>query len=216
MYNGEQNTISYKVNLFGKPENSDKFVNAVFLPAPVDTGITIKRVDTNEEIKINFDTIYIENMSIHTKIVKNIENVLVSLWACKIDNVVIEVDGDSMPHIDGSSEPISFILTTAGKTSNQQKTRKVFEITKTIKTANITVKPIQGFIIKTPKFEFNNKIHPYKDWLSFVNKKHERYLNVFIIALLYVSGHFSLLEFIIKNYNQEEILETIKNIFLNG
>ncbi|MDR0423620.1 MAG: UDP-3-O-acyl-N-acetylglucosamine deacetylase [Rickettsiales bacterium] len=212
MYNDKQCTIAYRVSLFGHPRGDERNnINVSFLPADVDTGIIFKRTDTQEQIRVNFDVISVENLSIHTKIVKNVENVLVALWANRIDNIIIEVDGDSFPYTEGISESISLLLTTAG-IKVLSNIRRVNEIKDEIKTPNILIKKSTSFVVRTNDFEFDDAILPYKDWLSRISKNNQRYPIVFIIALLFVGG-FSYLDLEIKKVDEREIFETIKKIY---
>ena len=134
MYAGNQTTLLNEVSFFGKPKNMEKVVNVKLLPAEADSGIVFKRVDLKENniIKVNYNNAFIDNNRLILKndydvYIHYSEILLASLWASKIDNVLIEIDGDSIPFIDGTSESFIFMLT-IGRTKELEKTRNVFEV----------------------------------------------------------------------------------------
>ncbi len=92
-----------------------------FRPAPEDSGIVFVRTDTITPVEIPVDVKYLiqrphrttslarENVSVET-----IEHVLAAVWGLNIDNLIIEVNSDEMPNIDGSAEPFVKALLKAG------------------------------------------------------------------------------------------------------
>ncbi len=49
-----------------------------------------------------------------------------ALWACNIDNIIIEIDNIETPIFDGSSEPFFFFINSAG-TKEQNARKKIFK-----------------------------------------------------------------------------------------
>ncbi|MDR3290183.1 MAG: UDP-3-O-acyl-N-acetylglucosamine deacetylase [Rickettsiales bacterium] len=213
MYNGKQTTISFKVFLFGKTKDNKKLIEVALAPANINDGIVFKRTDINKKEKLNFDNVKIENGSICCGLVKNIEQLLIAVWANKIDNLIVEINGDTMPYLEGHSEQISFILSTA-QTESFDISRNVFELKKKIKNDFLIIKPSTTFSIVANGFLFDNKIHPYKNFLAFVKKEDKEYQTLFTLALLFIGG-FSLLDVEITKFAENEIFETIKTLF-NG
>ena len=233
MYTESQTTILNEVSFFGKPENMEKIVNVKILPAQVDTGIIFRRVDfkENNEITVNYDNAFIENDKLVIKnkngvCVNNIELLLASIWALKIDNVIIELDGDSLPFIDGTSEPLLFLLAIANKKELDKK-RKIFileqEIGARLDDHEINVKPSQSFSISVQdnaynSFTYNAIYLPYKDWLSKVaiysdDKNKIKADIVSCIAIIFISNAFSLFEVDIKNFDKKMAFNFFKNLF---
>ncbi|GMO62186.1 MAG: hypothetical protein Ta2D_08480 [Rickettsiales bacterium] len=211
MYSGNQTTIDFQVHLFGKPKNNNELVTVTFLPAPDDTGIILRRPEIGKDVKINFDNVFVEDDGLHTKLVRDIEQLLVAVWACKIDNMIIEVNGDSFPYLDGCSEQISFILTTA-KIKQLSSVRKVVSPQICIKNETLTLKPSTSFAVLSNDFTFDNSIHPYKNWLAHVKKEDKEYPILLIVSMLFVGG-FSLLDIKLHKYDYEAIYSIIKTLF---
>ena len=98
MYTGNQATILNEVSFFGKPKNMEKVVNVNLLPADFNTGIVFKRTDLKKDniIKLDYENIFIENDKMVLKnkanvAVNDVELLIVSLWADRLDNVIIEL-----------------------------------------------------------------------------------------------------------------------------
>ncbi len=100
-------------------------------PAPVGHGIVFKRIDLSgqPEIKPRVDLItdLVRNTAItsgHAKI-NQVEHVLSALHGCGIDNVVIEINANEPPVLDGSAK--SFVdMIIKGEPVEQEKDREYF------------------------------------------------------------------------------------------
>ena len=232
MYTGNQTTILNEVSFFGKPKNMEKVVNVKILPSEVDSGIIFKRTDLKENniVKVDFKNAYIENDRLILKnqegvSVSNIELLLASIWSAKIDNLLIEIDGDSVPYIDGTSEPLTFLLT-IGRIKELDKNRKIFEVVQDIGVRiddfEISIKPNKTFVVNVntsnSSFKFDNGIFPFKDWLSRISDESEnkaKYDVISTIAIIFLSNMFCLFEVEFKNYNKKITIEFFKNLFVN-
>ena len=233
MYTGNQTTILNEISFFFFFLNKEKVVNVKIIPANIDDGIIFKRVDLTEGniIKLNYKNSYIENDKLIIKneeniFVDNVELLIAALWAAKIDNAVIELDGESIPYIDGTTEPLSFLLT-IGKTRELDKTRNIFELNNEIcvkfNQSSISAKPSKSFIIdindENGNFVFDNNILPYKDYLSFFNEESKdvsRYHTIMIIALIFISNSYCLFEINATNFDKKTVFEFFKNLFVNA
>ena len=79
-------------------------------PAEADTGIIFKRTDikNNNEIKANYTNV--SSAKLCTKIENDhefratIEHLMAALYICGVDNLVIKIDGEEVPIMDGSSK----------------------------------------------------------------------------------------------------------------
>lgn len=229
MYTGNQATILNEVSFFGKPKNMEKVVNVKLLPGDFNTGIVFKRVDLKKDniIKLDYENIFIENNKIVLKnkagvVINDVELLIASLWADRLDNITIELDGDSIPYIDGTCEPLSFLLT-VGKTKELNKIRNIFELEQDIGMkvgeSEISIKPSNSFIIEVENnneiFSFDNSILPFKDWLSKIKEdsNDKNKLNVIsALAIIFISGKYCRFEAKFKNFDKKIACDFFKNI----
>jgi UDP-3-O-[3-hydroxymyristoyl] N-acetylglucosamine deacetylase len=133
-----QKTIKNTVNFKGIGLHSGKLVNLSLKSSEPDAGIVFQRVDlkTNNLVYPNF--MNVSNTSLNTTIsndegvrVSTIEHLMGALFGLGIDNVLIEIDNEEVPILDGSAkEFIEKILGAGFKISN--KPIKIIKINKKI------------------------------------------------------------------------------------
>ena len=106
-----QKTINLPVTFEGIGLHSGKNVKICAKPAEPNTGIIFKRVDLkiNNIIYPNFNNV--TNTSLNTTIsneygvtVSTIEHLMGALFGLGIDNVIIEIDNEEVPILDGSAK----------------------------------------------------------------------------------------------------------------
>ena len=106
-----QKTINSPIALEGMGLHSGKNVKICIKPAEPNTGIIFKRVDLkiNNIIYPNFNNV--TNTSLNTTIsneygvtVSTIEHLMGALFGLGIDNVIIEIDNEEVPILDGSAK----------------------------------------------------------------------------------------------------------------
>ncbi len=106
-----QKTIKNNVYFSGIALHSGLNVNVCLKPAKVDFGIVFKRTDlkTNNIVYPNF--MNVTNTSLNTTVeneygakVSTIEHLMGALFGLGIDNVVIEIDNEEVPILDGSAK----------------------------------------------------------------------------------------------------------------
>ena len=106
-----QKTINSPVTLEGTGLHSGKNVKICIKPAEPNTGIIFKRVDLkiNNIVYPNFSNV--TNTSLNTTIsneygvtVSTIEHLMGALFGLGIDNVIIEIDNEEVPILDGSAK----------------------------------------------------------------------------------------------------------------
>tara|TARA_B100001057_G_C22841423_1_gene947246 strand:+ start:152 stop:1072 length:921 start_codon:yes stop_codon:yes gene_type:complete len=122
-----QKTIKKSVSFTGIGLHSGKSVEVKLKSSEPDTGIVFKRVDLkdNNIIYPNFSNV--SNTSLNTTIsnyhgvkVSTIEHLMGAIFGLGIDNLLIEIDNEEVPILDGSAkEFIEMILTAGVKTSNK-------------------------------------------------------------------------------------------------
>ncbi len=106
-----QKTINSPITLEGVGLHSGKNVKICIKPAEPNTGIIFKRVDLkiNNTVYPNFNNV--TNTSLNTTIsneygvtVSTIEHLMGALFGLGIDNVIIEIDNEEVPILDGSAK----------------------------------------------------------------------------------------------------------------
>ena len=112
MLNLNQKTIKRKVKFVGVGLHSGKKVNLVLVPASPNHGIVFKRTDLkiNNQIDANFENVK-EKTPLCTTIqnefgvsVSTTEHLLGALCGEEIDNLLIEIDANELPIMDGSAK----------------------------------------------------------------------------------------------------------------
>ena len=116
-----QKSISETVKISGKGLHSGVYTEVTFKSSPVNTGITFIRtdLDSNENIiklSVNkvFDTTRSTKIKQNDVIVQTTEHLLAALAALEIDNIIIELNNEEIPILDGSSSPYIKVLENAG------------------------------------------------------------------------------------------------------
>jgi UDP-3-O-[3-hydroxymyristoyl] N-acetylglucosamine deacetylase / 3-hydroxyacyl-[acyl-carrier-protein] dehydratase len=105
----KQKTIKEPCELHGKGLHTGNKVCLRFLPAEVNQGIQFIRTDLTGDNTIDAIADYVTDTSRGTTIsngyvtVKTIEHMLAAVSGMQIDNLIIEIDGDETPIIDGSA-----------------------------------------------------------------------------------------------------------------
>lgn len=107
----KQHTISEEVYLSGVGLHTGESVDVRILPSEENTGFTFVRVDLPDapSIKAILDNVVDSQRS--TTISENgarlqtVEHLLAALSGYQIDNAIIEVSGNELPALDGSSKP---------------------------------------------------------------------------------------------------------------
>lgn len=123
----KQQTIKTEVTLSGVGLHTGNKSNMTFKPAPENHGVKFKRIDmpNSPEIPADIDhvidisrgtTIALEGAEVHT-----VEHVLASIMGCEIDNIIVELDSNEPPIMDGSAKDYVETLKKAGIVSQDAK-----------------------------------------------------------------------------------------------
>ncbi|MCC6866103.1 MAG: bifunctional UDP-3-O-[3-hydroxymyristoyl] N-acetylglucosamine deacetylase/3-hydroxyacyl-ACP dehydratase [Ignavibacteria bacterium] len=118
----KQRTIAKEVSISGIGLHTGNKSNMKFLPAPEDYGICFKRIDLEGSPEIPADIDHVTDISRGTTIsvgdaeVKTTEHVLAAIMGAEIDNLIVELDTNEPPVIDGSAKPFIDLLISAGFT----------------------------------------------------------------------------------------------------
>ena len=178
MFYTNQRTISRKTTIKGIGLHSGDFVKLTLKPSEANTGIVF--IKNNIEIPAYID--YAKSFDFSTTIenkgekVQTIEHLMASLYFLGIDNIIIEIDGNEVPILDGSADVFIKEIKKAGiKTLKEEKIYAVLEKDvyvedkdKYIK-ATVSDEPIFTFeakynnqIIGNKTFSFNSFKESYK------------------------------------------------------
>jgi len=129
----KQRTIHKAVSLKGTGLHTGKEVNITFKPAEENSGYIFRRVDlpNSPEIKALVDNVVETSRSTvlqqNGASIATVEHLLSAVYGIGIDNIIIEVDNEEMPILDGSSQLYVKVLTEAG-ISEQEAERAYFII----------------------------------------------------------------------------------------
>jgi UDP-3-O-[3-hydroxymyristoyl] N-acetylglucosamine deacetylase/3-hydroxyacyl-[acyl-carrier-protein] dehydratase len=105
----KQKTLKENLKISGKGLHTGKEVNLNFLPQNSDFGIVFQRSDLEDKprIRVIADNVYDTSRGTSIKEnnaeVKTIEHLMAAVVAHEIDNLLIEIDCDEVPILDGSS-----------------------------------------------------------------------------------------------------------------
>ena len=179
-----QKTILKPISFKGVGLHSGLNVNLLLKPAEPNTGILFKRIDLKENNILIQSFLNVTNTSLNTTIsndcgakVSTIEHLMGALSGLGIDNVLVEIDNEEVPILDGSAKIfVEKIISSGFKTS--QTPIKIIKILKKVEfiedSKYIFIEPSVlnlsiDFQLKfTNKFIGNqrNKIKVYEDNLT--------------------------------------------------
>ena len=135
--NVKQKTLAKPFKIEGVGLHTGVNVTMNFLPAPENHGFKFKRVDLENQPVIDADVDFVVDTSRGTLLEKNgarigtIEHTLAALTGMNLDNVLIEVNNEEAPIVDGSSKYFVEAIEKAGIVE-QEAEREYFEIKKKI------------------------------------------------------------------------------------
>ena len=179
-----QKTINKTITFQGIGLHNGKKVNIKLKSLEPDSGIIFKRVDLNENNLVYPNFSNVSNTSLNTTIsneygvkVSTIEHLMGAIFGIGIDNLLIEIDNEEVPILDGSAkEFIKEILSVGVKSSN--KPIKIIKINRNIEFKDgkrfISIKPsklsldidfelkYKNILIRNQK----NKVSVYEDDLT--------------------------------------------------
>lgn len=164
----KQTTIKKSVSLEGVGIHTGNYVKLTFKPASADSGYVFKRVDLKNSPEIKALSKYVVDTRRGTTLDKNgiklktIEHVLAALVGLEIDNILIEINGEEPPIMDGSSKFFVEALETAGtkvlnKIRSEYIVKEVISYTDDVTGSEITVIPSDNYQITT-MVDYDTKI----------------------------------------------------------
>ncbi len=155
----KNHTISTSVSLSGKGLHTGKQVNVTFNPAPEHTGVVFRRVDLPGQPIVHaiatnvFDTSRGTSLKENNAEVRTVEHLMAALAGLQIDNVIVDIDAEETPILDGSSRFYVEALQKAGVVEQKQE-REYFVVTEPMtfsipeKQIELRAEPFDGFELK--------------------------------------------------------------------
>jgi UDP-3-O-[3-hydroxymyristoyl] N-acetylglucosamine deacetylase / 3-hydroxyacyl-[acyl-carrier-protein] dehydratase len=125
-----QHTIRKELIISGAGIHTGQAVTMKLKPAEPNTGINFQRVDLPEKtiVKVDVDNVIETNRSTTIEVkgarVSTIEHLMAALVGMQIDNIMIEIDGEEVPILDGSARPFVDALVKTG--TLQQDAPKIY------------------------------------------------------------------------------------------
>ena len=150
-----QRTLTNSIKAAGIGLHRGDPISLSLLPAPPNTGIVFRRVDTTAKVEIPARIENVGDTTLNTTLTKDsisistVEHLLSAMAGLGIDNAYVEVDAPEVPIMDGSAGPFVFLIQAAG--INEQNVQKKFiRIKETVrvqdnKDAWAQVSPYEGF-----------------------------------------------------------------------
>jgi|Deesub1362B_J571_1020462.scaffolds.fasta_scaffold00387_20 UDP-3-O-[3-hydroxymyristoyl] N-acetylglucosamine deacetylase len=113
----EERTIQKEIFLSGKGIHTGKKVD-MFLKPATSGGVIFRRIDldnfefkvTPQKAKANYSTVLVQNG--HK--IRTVEHLLATLYIFGIDNLIVELNGEEIPIMDGSAAPFVEAILKAG------------------------------------------------------------------------------------------------------
>lgn len=154
-----QKTIRRPVHAIGIGVHSGKKVRMTLRPAGENTGIVFVRTDVagasgSAGARVRADALKVSDTTLSTTLddhgvqVATVEHLMSALWGMGIDNLVVELNSEEVPIMDGSAAPFIYLINSVGVA--EQRAPKEFiritrEITVTQGDAVATLRPCDGF-----------------------------------------------------------------------
>ena len=180
-----QHTLREAVTISGAGIHTGHFVTMKILPADPGSGINFQRVDLEGRpvVKADVDNVIETNRSTTIEAngarVGTIEHLMAALVGMQIDNALIEIDGEEVPILDGSSQLFIDDLLKAG--IHKQDAEKIFyniqhniSFIDEVKKVEMVALPYNGYRINT-LIDFNSPVlgTQHADLRNIHNFKHE-------------------------------------------
>lgn len=149
-----QRTLKNVIRATGVGLHTGEKVYLTVKPAPIDSGITFRRVDLSPVVEIRATAENVGETTLSSTLIQNgvkvgtVEHLLSAMAGLGIDNAVIELSAPEVPIMDGSAGPFVFLLQSAG-IEEQQAPKRFIRIKQRVsveqdgKTA--TFLPFNGF-----------------------------------------------------------------------
>ncbi len=135
-----QQTLKSRINCTGIGLHSNSSVSMTLCPAPPDSGVLFRRTDldpTMASVAARVDNVVDSRFSTtigrgEDVCIGTVEHLMAAFAGCRVDNVLIEIDGPEVPIMDGSAAPFIFLIECAG-TVAQDAPRQAIRVLKDVR-----------------------------------------------------------------------------------
>jgi UDP-3-O-[3-hydroxymyristoyl] N-acetylglucosamine deacetylase / 3-hydroxyacyl-[acyl-carrier-protein] dehydratase len=152
----KQRTIANEAKISGTGLHTGCNTNLTFKPAHENSGIIFRRTDTPEPVDIPATIEFVDSISRGTILgrsgvkVHTVEHVLAAVSGLNIDNIIIELDAEEPPVLDGSSA--GFVELLKDNIVEQDSPKQYFEV-KEIISYKDEAKGIELIVVPADKFK---------------------------------------------------------------
>ncbi len=163
-----QQTLAAEATLSGVGIHSGQTVDIVLKPAEPNTGIVFRRVDLPNAptVKADVDNVVETNRSTTIEAngarVGTIEHLIAALVGNGVDNVLVELNAEEVPILDGSAEPFTEVIRQVG-VKKQEAAKQYYTLQHNIvfvdedKKVEMVALPYDGYRINT-LIDFNSPV----------------------------------------------------------
>ncbi|MCL6481437.1 MAG: UDP-3-O-acyl-N-acetylglucosamine deacetylase [Firmicutes bacterium] len=151
-----QTTIARPVEIAGIGLHTAVPARLRLVPAPAGTGIVFRRTDLDDfQIEARAENVarvsYATSLMKRGVLISTTEHLLAALYACGIDNIIVELDAIEVPILDGSSQPFIELLARAGLRRLRRR-RRYLQVLRPLEVAEdgrrICIAPAETFSIR--------------------------------------------------------------------
>ena len=163
-----QKTVKSPIHFKGVGLHSGSPVKLTIKPSEPDTGIVFKRIDLKNNNLVLPNFLNVSNTSLNTTIsndfgakVSTIEHLMAALFILGIDNVLIEIDNEEVPILDGSAKEF-FDKILVADYGISKKPIKIIKINKKVEFKDgdrcITIEPSKLSLDIEFELKYNNQV----------------------------------------------------------
>ena len=148
-----QRTIKRPVHAIGIGVHTGKKVRMTLRPAGENTGIVFVRSDLGHT-PVRARASNVSDTTLATSIAENgiqvatVEHLMSALWGLAIDNLIVELNNEEVPIMDGSAAPFVYLMNSVGLVE-QQAPKEFIRMTRSISVTQgdawATLEPFNGF-----------------------------------------------------------------------
>ncbi len=126
-----QHTINGSVSVSGVGLHTGKYTTATIKPLPENSGIVFKRVDLPSQPQIEADIDFVVSIARGTTLgigevrINTVEHIMAAFHGMRIDNALVEIDGEELPLCDGSSGEFVKAIKKVGLLEQQEERRYI-------------------------------------------------------------------------------------------
>lgn len=133
----KQRTIKQSVKTIGVGLHSGTKVSLRFSPAPVDHGIIFRRIDLDPVVEFPCSAMIVGETRMASTLVKDgakvstVEHLMSACAGLGLDNLLIDIDAEEIPIMDGSAASFVYLLQQAGL-QEQSEARKFLRVKRSV------------------------------------------------------------------------------------